>query len=480
MAYYHGPKASEIDTAIVTPAQSTAGLPVVFGTAPVHLTSNPYECVNKPIICYSYAEAVEQLGYSPDWRNFTLCEVLYSQFMLYAVAPIVFINVLDPKKHKKSATTTVTLTNGKGTVVANVLLDTLKVKDGNTSSITGEVNVDYTAAFDVEGQLVITVTDTGKLKDSRTLSLTYDEVDPTMVKPTDVIGGVDTLGNETGFELINRIYNMFGLVPGLIAAPGWTEEPMVASILKAKSRVINSLYAATILTDIDTKECKKYTDCYEWKNGNSYTGKAQIVLWPCCRNGDYIFHQSTHMLGIIGQVDASNSDIPYESPSNKDMNITGLCLIDGTEVNLTFEQANLLNSQGIVTALNRNGWKSWGDYTGAYPGITDVKDTFICVRRMFDWDDQIFINTYWQKIDKPMMPVLIQQVIDSEKIRLNSLVSRGFLLGADIEFREKENPLTDLLAGIIRFHKKRTPPVPAQVIESISEYDTTNFKALFA
>lgn len=479
MAWYHGPKTSEIDTAIVTPAESTAGLPVVFGTAPVHMTADPNGCVNKPIICYSYAEAVEQLGYSDDWKNFTLCEVIYSQFKLYAVAPIVFINVLDPKKHKKSSTATVTLTNGSGTVAANILLPTLNVKDGNTSSIVGEVNVDYTAAYNTDGQLVITVTDTGKLKASRTLALTYDEVDPTAVKPTDVIGGVDAEFNETGFELINHIYNKFGLVPGLIAAPGWTEEPMVTSVLKAKSRVIDSLYRATIVTDIDTKECKKYTDCYEWKNGNSYTGKAQVVCWPCVRNGDYIFHQSTHYIGVMGQVDASHDDVPYDSPSNKDMQATGLCLSDGTEVNLTFEQANLLNSQGICTGLNRNGWKTWGNYTGAYPGDTDVKNTFICVRRMFDWDDQIFTNTYFNKVDNPMMPVLVHQVMDSEKIRLNGLVSRGFLLGADIEFLEKENPVTDLLKGIIRFHKKRTPPVPAQVIESVSEYDVNNFTALF-
>ena len=99
---------------------------------------------------------------------------------------------------------------------------------------------------------------------------------------------------------------------------------------------------------------------------------------------------------------------------------------------------------------------------------------------MFDWQHQTFILTYWQKVDQPLTLRLIRTIVDSEKIRLNGLVSRGFLLGADVIFREEENPLTDLLQGIIRIHIFMTPPVAAQSIEGILEYDVNNFKALFA
>ena len=193
-----------------------------------------------------------------------------------------------------------------------------------------------------------------------------------------------------------------------------------------------------------------------------------------------VFRMSTHILGIIGVMDAANADIPYQSPSNLSMQATGICLKDGTEVTISLTQANLLGSQGIMTALNfSGGWKSWGAYTGAYPSVTDVKDAFICVRRMFDWQHQTFILTYWQKVDQPLTLRLIRTIVDSEKIRLNGLVSRGFLLGADVIFREEENPTTDLLQGIIRIHVFMTPPVPAQSIEGILEYDVNNFKALF-
>ena len=206
-----------------------------------------------------------------------------------------------------------------------------------------------------------------------------------------------------------------------------------------------------------------------------------MVCWPCVELDGVIFHLSTHIMGIIGVMDAANLDIPYQSPSNLTLQATGLCLKNGQEVLLSFEQANLLNSQGIVTGLNFNGgWKSWGNYTGAYPSITDVKDSFACVRRMFDWQYQTFILTYWQKVDQPMAKRLIRTIVDSEQIRLNGLVSRGYLLGATIKFLEEENPTTDLLAGIIRFHSYITPLVPAQEIDCIFEYDVNNFSSLFS
>ncbi len=49
-------------------------------------------------------------------------------------------------------------------------------------------------------------------------------------------------------------------------------------------------------------------------------------------------------------VDFENDSIPYETPSNKQIDITGLCLEDGTPVNIDQFQANDLNSKGIRTA----------------------------------------------------------------------------------------------------------------------------------
>lgn len=481
MAYFHGVRAREIPTSIISPAQTTAGLPVAFGTAPLHLATEPAE-PNKPVICYSYEEAVRQFGYSREWDKYTLCEAIYSEFQLYGVAPIVLINVLDPEKAKTAVTDSNghDVSNDKTVVIADaVILSSLKVK----IAAAGEpliLNTDYTAAYNDNEQLVISVIPGGALDSATKLYCDYDKIDTAKVTEDDLIGGIDANNKNTGLELINEIYPRFSIVPGILAAPGWSEKPKVAAVMKAKASNINTVFKCTVLTDIDTEQVKTYIDANLWKNSNSYTGIDQVVCYPCVRMSDSIFHMSTHVMGIIGKMDAANGDIPYQSPSNLAMQATGICLKDGTEVVLSLDQANLLNSQGIYTALNFvGGWKGWGNYTGAYPGNTDIKDTFIAVRRMFNWLGQTFILTYWQKVDAPLNKRFVDTVIDSEQVRLNGLVAQEYLLGADIKFLESENPTTDLMNGIFRVHRSITPPVPAQVIETIDEYDVNNFNSLF-
>ena len=480
MAYFHGVRASEVPTSIIPPVNTTAGLPVVWGTAPVHLTENPEANVNKPVICYEYDEAVKAFGYSAEWDKYTLSEVMFSEFQLYGVKPIIFINVLDPAKHKTAvAEHAAPITEGVATITDPVIKSTLVVKDGVGGTKLVE-NEDYIAEWNDDGELVITDIAGGEDSDLTAFGVSYDKVDASKVTKADIIGGVSLSGETKGLEWASSIYTLFSMVPGILAAPGWTHDPEVASVMKAKALTLCGLFRCIVLTDVDTVNVRNYSAVNAWKNSNNYTGVNQVVCWPNVRNGDAVYHMSTHILGIIGVMDAGNEDVPYQSPSNLSMQATGLCLADGTEVALTLEQANMLNSQGIMTGLNfSGGWKSWGNYTGCYPSNTDPKDCFICVRRMFDWQYQTFILTYWQKVDRPLMPRLIKTVIDSEMVRLNGLVSRGFMLGADIKFLESENPLTDLMQGIIRVHSYITPPVPAQEVECIFEYDTDNFKTLF-
>ena len=98
---------------------------------------------------------------------------------------------------------------------------------------------------------------------------------------------------------------------------------------------------------------------------------------------------------------------------------------------------------------------------------------------MFNWIGNEFILTFWQKVDAPMTPRLIRTIINSYNVRLNGLSARQFILGGRIEFNSTENPTTDLLNGILRFHIYITPPPPAEQIWGIFEFDPDYFDVLF-
>ena len=332
--------------------------------------------------------------------------------------------------------------------------------------------------------MIFSVISTGALANQASVSLTYTKLKPESVTEYDIIGGVNaTTGDYTGLELINRVYPKFRLIPGLIGAPKWSEKPSVAAVMKAKAENINGIFTGQAVVDIpsDSDGADVYSEVPEWKNRNNYVSEHEIVCWPKIKLGDDVYHLSTQLIGLMNSVDSGNDAIPYESPSNELLQMNACVNAAGKEIDLGLEEANYLNGQGIVTALNwKGGWKAWGNRTGTYPDNTDVKDSFISVRRMFDWIRNDFIEMFWEKVDDPTNTRLIRTVVDSYNVRLNGLASRGFLLGGRIEFMQSENPTTDLLSGILRFHIYLGSPIPAEQLVGIFEFDPDYMDTLFA
>ena len=484
MAFRHGVYKSEVPTSLISPVQTEAGLPVIIGTAPIHLGSDSEAIsnVNKPQLIYTYSEAVSLFGYSDDWEKYTLCEFIYSQFALFAVSPCVLINVLDPSKHKEVvAPVDFAILDGSANLGQNVILSAgLTFEEGTTYT----AGVDYSTGYDDEGIAILSVIKGGRLSSAGTVKVGFTRMKPNAVTANDIIGGVDaSTGAYSGLELIDSVFPKFRLVPGLIGCPKWSENPEVAAVMRAKAGDINGLFTAMSVVDIpsDSAGADRYTEAPEWKNRNNYVGSHEIVCWPKVKLGEKVYHLSTQLIGLMNSVDAGNDDVPYESPSNKNLQMDSCVIADGREVDLGLTEANYLNGQGIITALNWvGGWRAWGNRTGIYPANTDVKDMFIPVRRMFDWIGNEFILTFWQKVDAPITTRLIRSIINSYNIRLNGLQARGFLLGGRVEFLSDENPTTDLMNGTLRFHIYFAPPSPAEQIAGILEFDPAYVQTLFS
>lgn len=482
MSYKHGVYASEVPTSIVPPVRIASGLPVVFGTAPVNQTDASN--VNKLILCYTYSEAVAAFGMSGDFDKYTLCEFIKSQFALFSRAPVVLCNVFDPATHKTAVTDeSHTLdSDGQAKVVnEGAILSTVSVKVASAAKVLG---TDYTLAFDAEGKIVASRISTGSIAAGAVILVSYSYLDKSKVTTASIIGGIDgATGAKTGLELINDVFPKFRLVPGLVLAPKWSTEASVAAVMVSKVLNINSHFKAMAITDIPTgaSGADLYSEAAAWKQTNNYSSPNQIVCWPKVKLGDEVYHLGTQLAGLICKVDSENDDVPYVSASNKNLQMEAAVIDSGSEVWLGPDAAAYLNGEGIVTALNFvGGWKAWGNRTGAYPGITDVKDAFYPIRRMFNWIGNTLVTTFWQKVDFPITKRLVETIVDSANLWLNGLAAREFILGGRVEFLEEENVTTDLMDGIIRFHVYVTPPSPAREIDFVLEYDPSYLETLFA
>lgn len=484
MAYKHGVYVSEVPTSLVAPIQGSAGLQVVFGTAPIHKAKNPDAAVNTPVLCYSYKEAVEALGYDADFDKFTLCQSIDACFQVFNVAPVIFVNVLDPHNSRHTANNsqeTVAVADGVAQYGKScVLLSTMQVTDGDGALlVAGE---DYEASHNEEGGVTIKLISEEALE-LESIKVSSVSLNPSAVTPADVVGSVDpSTGKETGLEIVRQIYPVLGMVPGLLLAPGFSHLPAVAAALQAKTEGINGVFSCSCILDIDssTSGAKVYTGVKAAKEALGAISAHAIACWPMGKVGDKIYYMSAILGAHLAFFDADNGDVPYDSPSNKAMRITGTCLKDGTAVMLDQQQANeVINAIGVVTAINANGFKCWGNRTAAYPSTTDPKDMWIGVRRFFDWDGNNFIQTYFQKVDRPGNTRLIQSIVDSQNITGNGYVARGYCAGYRTVFNTDENPITELLNGHITVHTYLAPYVPAEFIENIREYDVSALQAAF-
>lgn len=485
MAYKHGIYGSEVPTSLLPMTEVAAGLPVVFGTAPLHLATKSAGA-NTPKLCYSNKEAVQYFGYSKNWEDFTLCEFMNSQFALYGMAPAVFVNVLDPNKSAHVTNVNAqetTVTDSKITLKATeyVLLDTLKVAISEVAEPAKE-GTDYTAAYNDDNELVITILTDGALNNVASLFLSYTKLNPAGVTASDIVGGIDPNGKLKGLELVSEVFQRFRLVPGTIIAPKFSGDSTVAAVMKAKETGINGCFEAISIADIptDLSSADVYSKAPEWKEQHNFVDSRMIACWPKGALSGVQYHLSTQLTGLLCKTDSEHDDVPYWSPSNHSLQIDSTVLEDGSEVFLDTATADYLNGNGIVTSINFiGGWKAWGNRISAYPSNTDPKDAFIPIRRMFNWLNNTLITTFWSKIDNPTNKRLIRTVVDSANIWLNGLTAKQYILGGRVEFREDENTTTDLMDGKIYFHVYFTPPSPARDIEFVQEYDPDYVSTLF-
>lgn len=463
-----GVRVREQATSVSIPVVADSGLPYVVGAAPAHMAEKPGKA-NRPVIATSWDEAVEKLGFSYDWKKYPICEVIYSHFQLFGQQPVIFYNVLDPKKMKKDvAAKDYEVDDHKIILPLDAIRDSITVSSEGTELTEDE---DYTLYYEQNDETcVIELLETGNSYDATTLSAEYTVVDPTMIQVADIVEGVTA---------VDDCMTAVGKIPDTLLAPDWSHNTVVAAVMATKAeRNIMGLFGAKAIIDADCSATgvTEYSELANYKSKNNFVDPNQIVCWPMVKIGDYMFHTSTQLAGLMSKVDTDNRGVPYESPSNKGLKMDTCCLEDGTEVNLSWPQIEIITGDyGVVTALNfmNMGWVAKGNYTACYPGNTDVKDMFIPISRMFDWVGNTLIRTFWSKLDKPMNRRLIDNILDTCNIWLTGLVGMEYLLGARAEMLENENPLLDLMAGILRIHVYITPPSPMQLCEFTLEYDVS-------
>lgn len=467
--YRHGAYADQQGSRDYTSPAGAGTVPVYVGRAPIHQLAAYSGKTNVPLLISSWQDGLRQIGYSEDWADFDLCEAVYAHFRnaVNSAGPIVVINAFSPddKKNEAQQTKSVKFIRKTATISdPKVILSTLSVA-GKT------FGTDFSAEYSDDGMNVVLHDLTGEID---TASVSFYDADPAAVADTDIVTAIN--------KGIPRVYYDLSIVPTILAAPGWSQKPAVLAALAAIQDKINGHWYAWINADLDAAEIKTVDAAIAAKASLETVTGAAAVLWPMAKKGLHLFHASTLETVTMQWVDYKNSNIPYESPSNKQIDIDSLCLADGSSVWFDQTGANQLNQNGIDTMTYWEGvWVMWGPHTMKYTeGVSiDARDVFDCSVRMMRYIENTFQRRYGVEVDKPMIRSKKDSILNDFQAWLDGLIQDGALMLASVEFLESDNPKSDLVEGNFVFSTEFTNPVPGKSLSSKVRWTSKGLNSLF-
>jgi phage tail sheath protein FI len=474
MTYKHGVFGLQTPNTDNLPPPGVGTFPVYVGTAPVQQLRDYSNAINTPILLSSFDDAKTKIGYSDDWNTYTLCEAVYAHFKnaIQPIGPIVVINVLDPAAHNVVAMpSSVILTNGVGYINDNVILSSVEITDKVKDT-------DFTVEYISDGRVM--------LKQKTILvspvTVNYKKIDKTKVTNAEIIGGRDANEKRTGLACLEIVYQTLNLIPSILAAPGWSQIPAIKVAMTSIAKKINGHWDLEVVADLDSSIAKTITAAKAWKDTNFYNDVNLKIGWPKAKSVEKIFWLSTLMAVRMQQTDLNNNNVPYESPSNKQLDIVGAILYDGTALCMDEVQANDLNSKGITTVNFRGGiWVLWGPHNANYEynTIIEAKNVFDSGIRMMMYLTNSFQENYLTDIDGPLDRSKVQTILNDSQIWLNSLVADGEMLYGNIAFNETSNPTSSIVEGDFTFDTQVTTTPVAKCLTFAVQYTSEGINTLY-
>ncbi|WP_202905420.1 phage tail sheath subtilisin-like domain-containing protein, partial [Clostridium botulinum] len=249
-----------------------------------------------------------------------------------------------------------------------------------------ELGIDYELEYTHEGYLKIIFLSEKEVPDI--LSITYKVIDTSAIVESDIIGTYDEkTESRTGIMAIEDVYEDLNVVPTIITAPGFNENSKVRQALVSSTKQISDKWEATAFTDIDSKSISNIDEAIKWKKTNGYNSNEEKLFWPKGVMGGKEIYLSILAIVAKMQTDVKYNNIPYQTPSNKQIDITGIIAKESI-IKFSQNRANELNASGITTAIYNGGrYVLWGPHMANYEdGVTSKPDEI--------FDTNVFMNKY--------------------------------------------------------------------------------------
>lgn len=489
--YLHGAY-GQIQAVGARVADTTNSAIVCVGTAPVHTVEGGADNVNVPILCNNIAEARKYLGYSDDYASYTLCEVMHAHLETRGVAPVVFINVLDPATHRTQQAVTVSKTpvNGRITIPSaeSIILDTVVIKTTGESPANKIKGQDYSIAYNTDKQtIIITELPTGSLG-TDALNITYNTINAAAVTAANVIGTTDGLGLNTGLYAIKDVYQKTGKIPAFLTCPGFSSLPAVHNAMVENSRKINGHWDAYMFVDLPIVNGETpitLDTAATFKANNGYTNENETVYFPMAEGTDgKKYHLSVLAAANFQELLLNQDGIPYRSASNTDCPLISNLYLGESNSGRVYDDSIInekLNKNGIASAAYVGGrWAIWGSHSADY-NQTDANSFNISEtnRMMLYYISNDFQSRRTIDVDRPMTMNDLETIVAEEQTRIDALLNIGALSYGEVHLDAEALVGSDVVSGDYSFVFNVTTIPLAKSLTAIVNWTDEGFVTYF-
>ncbi len=396
--YLHGAETKEQESLNFVIEDADTSSVVVIGTMPTYEIENSQK-VSK-VVNYNYVGTIGN-----NIEGFTIPEAVQTILDLSGGANIYCINVFDNDKHTATVDKTITFADGV-CVLSETGIQNLVLKQGED-----ELGLDVDFEFDPKTGK-ITVLEGGALEENQEdITASYKYVDFSKVTDADIIGSVDKNNVRTGLQAILDIVAEYGVVPGIIIAPGFASKNVRTAIETISEKLRAFSYVDVPKgTNVNLIEKARLKEV----EGVDLTTSSRRLM-PCGPwMKRYNQYQDVTSLKPLSPV-AAGLRVKLDRDRNcaKSIDNTSVSIAKGMEFPISFilddptTDSNRMNAVGVATVINHKGtYYFWGGRNASFPSQTGIK-TFEHCQRTTDF--------------------IIKSIQDAQFVCVGEKITRGFI-----------------------------------------------------
>ncbi|URQ60017.1 phage tail sheath protein [Pantoea alhagi] len=271
---------------------------------------------------------------------------------------------------------------------------------------------------------------------------------------SNIIGGVTADGKRTGMKALLTAQAKCGVKPRILGVPGHDTQAVATELLS----VAQSLRGFAYLSAYD---CKTVEEAIAYRS--NFSQREGMLIWPdfinfdTVLNADATAYATARALGLRAKIDQQTGW--HKTLSNVGVNgVTGISADVFWDLQDPATDAGLLNQNDVTTLIRQDGFRFWGSRC--------LSDDPLFAFENYTRTAQVLMDTMAEAqmwaVDGALNPSLARDIIESIRAKLRSLVSQGYLIGADCWLDESVNDKDTLKAGKLTIDYDYTPVPPLE------------------